>query len=62
MMTETLFILAFFCWYFLSLAVSESRGKAFPGGTEWLFFLCMLASPVAGYLFSLVWKRPVAQD
>lgn len=51
-MTETLFIIAFFVWYFLSLAVSENAGKKSRLGVEWTFFVSFLFSPIAGWLLA----------
>ncbi|MFO8130093.1 MAG: hypothetical protein R6T99_09370 [Bacteroidales bacterium] len=51
-MTETLFIIAFFVWYFLSLAVSENAGKKSRLGVEWTFFVSFLFSPITGWLLA----------
>jgi len=49
-MTEYIIIVAFIFWYVLSLVISENLGKKKKIGTEWSFLICMIFSPVIGYL------------
>lgn len=51
-MIHSLIITAFFVWYLLALIVSEQLGKRSAIGTEWLFFISMIASPLVGYLIA----------
>lgn len=56
-MKETLVIILFFLWYALSLAVSEIMGRRSRMGTEWLFFISMVFSPLTGFVLSLFLKK-----
>lgn len=49
-MSELVFIILFFAWYILSLIISERVPKNHVPGPEWTFFLCMVLSPVTGFL------------
>ena len=51
-MTEYLVILIFILWYVFSLAISENIGKKKKMGVEWSFFLCVMLTPVVGYLIT----------
>jgi len=51
-MNEYIVILIFILWYVLSLIVSESLGKKSKIGVEWSFFLCIVLTPVVGYLIT----------
>jgi hypothetical protein len=55
-MTELIIVLLFLLWYGFSLAISESVGKARRIGVERSFFLCMVLSPVAGYVITRMSK------
>lgn len=55
-MVETVVIILFFLWYFLALAVSEQMGKKSRIGVEWLFFISMIASPLAGFILARLLK------
>jgi hypothetical protein len=49
-MSEIIFLLIFVVWYFLSVIFSENLGKKSKIGIEWSFFLCMILSPVIGWV------------
>jgi hypothetical protein len=53
-MPELIFIFLFLAWYILSLAVSENLRQDLRPGTEWSFFLCMVFSPLVGYLLTRI--------
>jgi 4-amino-4-deoxy-L-arabinose transferase-like glycosyltransferase len=53
-MNEYIVILIFVLWYSFSLIVSETLGKKKQMGVQWSFFLCMLLSPIVGYIALLV--------
>ncbi|MFA5420380.1 MAG: hypothetical protein WC341_18140 [Bacteroidales bacterium] len=48
-MNEYLIILIFILWYSLSMVISETIGKRKKIGVQWIFFFCMMLSPVVGY-------------
>lgn len=48
------FTLIFIAWYTFSLVISEYYGKRGRLGVEWLFFISMMFSPVAGLIAMLV--------
>jgi hypothetical protein len=50
------FTLIFIAWYALSLIISERYGKDSRIGVEWLFFISMMLSPLAGMLALLISK------
>lgn len=56
-MKETIIITGFFAWYILSLVISEQLGKKRKIGVEWSFFLCMILSPVLGFIPIYFWKK-----
>jgi|GEM_PF-6479785 len=56
-MLNTSCIIGFFAWYLLSLAVSETLGSRRKIGTEWSFFICMIATPVLGTLITLLFPK-----
>ncbi|MBN1340199.1 MAG: hypothetical protein JXA03_12795 [Bacteroidales bacterium] len=56
-MIETLIIILCFLWYFLALIVSEQMGKKTSLGTEWLFFISMAATPLAGFILALALRK-----
>jgi hypothetical protein len=45
-----IFIVAFLAWYMLSVWISVRYGKKYKIGEEWSFFLCLILSPVIGFL------------
>jgi len=49
-MNEYIVIILFVLWYTFSLVVSENMGKRKKIGVQWSFFLCMMLSPVLGYV------------
>ena len=49
-MTEYIIIAIFTLWYVFSLVVSENMGKKRKIGIEWSFFICMMFSPVVGFV------------
>jgi len=49
-MNEIIFLLIFVVWYVLSLVFSENLGKKSKVGIEWSFFICMILSPVIGWV------------
>ena len=49
-MNEVIFLLIFLFWYILSVVFSENIGKKSRIGVEWSFFLCMILSPVIGWV------------
>jgi hypothetical protein len=49
-MNEYLIIFIFILWYVLSMVISEGLGKKKKLGIEWSFFLCIMLSPVVGYV------------
>lgn len=49
-MTEYIIIAIFILWYVFSLVVSENMGKQKKIGVEWSFFICIMFSPVIGFL------------
>jgi len=51
-MNEYIVIFIFILWYVLSMVVSESLGKKSKIGVEWSFFLCIVLTPVVGYLIT----------
>lgn len=52
-MNEITVIILFMLWYVGALLVSENAKKNSKVGTEWLFFISMIFSPVVGFLFYL---------
>ena len=56
-MNEYLIIVLFVLWYGLSLYLSETYGKTGKPGTERLFFISMIFSPVVGFIVALAGKR-----
>jgi len=59
-MNEYIIIIIFALWYIGSLIVSENISKDSKQGTEEMFFICMLFSPIVGFLLSLFLKRKQA--
>ena len=55
-MTEYIVIAAFILWYSFSLVVSETLGRKKKIGVEWSFFVCMIFSPLVGYVVTLLSK------
>lgn len=51
-MTEYIVIAVFVLWYVFSLVVSENLGKQKKIGVEWSFFLCIMLSPVVGFVIA----------
>jgi hypothetical protein len=51
------FTIIFVVWYALALIISERYGKNNRIGVEWLFFISMMLSPLAGLLALLLSKR-----
>jgi hypothetical protein len=51
-MNELIFVLVFILWYVFALIVSEKFGKNSKPGTEWLFFIAMVFSPVTGFIIA----------
>lgn len=49
-MDEYLIIMLFIAWYVLSLVISETIGKKKKMGIQMTFFICMIFSPVIGYV------------
>jgi hypothetical protein len=43
--------IAFSIWYGISLFISEKYSGSFRFGKQWLFFICFVFSPIAGFLF-----------
>jgi hypothetical protein len=43
--------IAFSIWYGISLFISEKYSGSFRFGKQWLFFICFVFSPLAGFLF-----------
>jgi len=56
-MNEIIFLLIFVVWYFLSVVFSENIGKKSKIGIEWSFFLCMIISPVIGWVILKTSKK-----
>ena len=54
MMDEIIVVILFILWYVGALVVSETAKKNAKAGTEWLFFIGIIFSPVIGYIFYLV--------
>lgn len=57
MMNEIIIIVLFLIWYAGSLIISESVSKNSKIGTEWMFFISMIFSPVVGVLVYLFKKK-----
>lgn len=55
-MNEIIVIVLFIIWYAGSLIISESVKKS-KIGTEWMFFISMIFSPVIGLLVYLFAKE-----
>jgi hypothetical protein len=53
-MDEYIIILLFLVWYVLSLIVSETIGKKKKLGIQMIFFICMMFSPLIGYIIARV--------
>ncbi len=51
-MNEYWIIFITIAWYALSLIISETVGKKKKIGVQWSFFVCILFSPVIGYLIT----------
>ena len=49
-MSELTFIFVVIIWYGLSLYISETKGKTFKLGLQWLFFISMVFSPLLGII------------
>lgn len=58
-MGEIIFLLIFLFWYILSVIFSENLGKKSKIGVEWSFFLCMIFSPVIGWVILKTNKKRV---
>jgi|SaaInlLV_10m_DNA_4_1040232.scaffolds.fasta_scaffold00004_65 predicted Na+-dependent transporter len=56
-MNEYFVILIFIAWYTLSLIVSERIGKRRKMGVQWSFFICILLSPLIGYVITYFSSR-----
>jgi hypothetical protein len=56
-MNETMIIIVFTLWYTGSLIVSENISKNDKLGTEGLFFISMLFSPIVGLLIKLIFIK-----
>ncbi|MBU1014303.1 MAG: hypothetical protein KKG99_14990 [Bacteroidetes bacterium] len=56
-MNELIFIVIFILWYIGSLIVSENISKDSKLGTEWVFFISMLFSPIVGILIKLIFIK-----
>ncbi len=56
-MDEYIIILLFVLWYGLSLYISEHYGKNNKPGTEWLFFISIILSPLAGWLIAILSQK-----
>lgn len=56
-MSELTFIFIVIIWYGLSLYISETKGKKFRFGLEWLFFISMVCSPLLGLIATFVFNR-----
>ena len=56
-MIEILVVIAFIAWYVGSLIVSETIGKQRKIGVEWSFFICMIFSPIIGFLVTYFGKK-----
>jgi len=52
-MNDTIIIVVFLLWYLASLIISENAGKKLKLGTEWLFFISMIGSPVIGIFLAI---------
>jgi len=57
-MNELITVILFVLWYALSLIVSENFGKNTKPGVEWIFFISMIFSPIAGYLLVKMTSAP----
>lgn len=55
-MSELTFIFIVIIWYGLSLYISETKGKTFRFGMEWLFFISMVFSPILGIIATFVFN------
>ncbi len=53
-MSELIFIFIAILWYGLSLYISETKGKTFRFGLQWLFFISMVFSPIIGIIATFV--------
>lgn len=60
-MNEILIISIFVFWYIGSLIVSENITKENKLGTEMIFFISMLFSPVMGMLIKLIFIKNLKQ-
>ena len=58
-MNEVIFLLIFLFWYILSVVFSENIGKKSKIGVEWSFFLCMILSPVIGWVILKANKKRI---
>lgn len=52
-MNEIIVIILFLLWYIGALMVSENTKKNSKLGSEWLFFVSMVFSPIIGFLLYL---------
>lgn len=50
-MSEIIFILICICWYLLSLYLSEVKIKKNQLNSEMVFFISMVLSPFAGFIY-----------
>jgi len=56
-MKETILIIAFFIWYFISLVISENLGKKSKLGVDNLFVICLIATPFVGLIIYTITKK-----
>ena len=56
-MLELVFIFIVILWYGLSLYISETKGKSFRFGLQWLFFISMVFSPIMGIIATFVYNN-----
>ena len=59
-MNEILIIIIFTIWYIGSLLVSEKISKNSKLGTEGVFFISMIFSPIVGFLVSFLFNKKQA--
>jgi len=56
-MSELTFIFIVLAWYGLSYYISETKGKTFKFGLQWLFFISMVFSPVIGLIAVFIFNE-----
>ncbi len=52
-MTEIIIVIVFISWYSFSSILSESFGKKYKPGVEWLFFVSMIFTQAIAYIIIL---------